>query len=249
MRHLFFEELLKSLQIVSVDIGNSPVVEVRVNPMEKLIALARHRLRGCGRIRFCRPNKHVNEMFAPLVNQGCDRPVLKIIETATNQRKPFAGKVDDRRCEIELCVQPRFHGVLVGGSDVSKMICHQRTHMAGDELRRQELIGSRSLQSRQYVPADDGCEKDRRGETQPIPRCPKKNGPRLWLPSWERRLSISRNISHGPFGNLLSQRGLNPLTQFCWSLVIRDGAADCANQRTIRFVCLLTVTAVPQMLF
>jgi hypothetical protein len=79
VRRLSFELLLKSLQIVSANIGNSPVVEVGVNPMQKLIALARYRLRGPARIRFCRPNKKVNEMFAPLVNQGRHRPVIEII--------------------------------------------------------------------------------------------------------------------------------------------------------------------------
>src|SRR5207249_9215473 len=98
MRRLYFELLLKSLQIVSVDVGNGPVVEVGVNPMQKLIALARYRLCGSGRIRFCRPNKQVNEMFAPLVNQHRRRPVIEIIETAPNQRKPFTGKIDHRRC-------------------------------------------------------------------------------------------------------------------------------------------------------
>src|SRR6266699_5433593 len=74
MRRLLFEELLESLQIVAIDIGNSPVVEVGVNPMQKLIALARHRLHGS--VGSCpgRPNKQVNKMFAPLVNQHRRRP-------------------------------------------------------------------------------------------------------------------------------------------------------------------------------
>ena len=41
--------------------------------------------------------------------------------------------------------QPRFHRVLVGGTDVSEVVCHQRTHMTGDELCRQKLLGPRSL--------------------------------------------------------------------------------------------------------
>src|SRR6266481_3301360 len=151
LRCLSFELLLKSLQIVSVHVRNSPVVEVRISPMEKLIALARHRLDGSACSCLCRPNKKVNEMFSPLVNQRHHRPLIEIIEAATNQRKPFAGKVDYRRCKIDLCVQPWFHGVLVGGSDVSEVVCHQRTHMTGDELRRQELIRPRSLPSGHQV--------------------------------------------------------------------------------------------------
>jgi hypothetical protein len=38
MRRPSFELLLESLQIVSVNVGNGPVVEVWISPMQKLIA-------------------------------------------------------------------------------------------------------------------------------------------------------------------------------------------------------------------
>src|SRR5438477_5570768 len=116
-----------------------------------MIALARYGLWHAVCLGGYRPDKEVNEMLAPLVNQRRHRPVIEIIKTAADQRKSFAGKVDDRRREIELGVQPGFHCVLIGGSDVSEVVCHQRTHMAGDELRGQELIGTTSLQSRHQV--------------------------------------------------------------------------------------------------
>src|SRR5438477_9710503 len=100
--------------------------------------------------------------------------------------------------------------MLVRGSYVSEMICHQRTHMTGDELRRQELIGPRSLQSRHQVQSDDRSENDsggrdtETGETQPIPWCPPKTGPQLWLVSSEHLPNISHNIPRGPFGDLFS---------------------------------------------
>ena len=84
MRRLYFELLLKSLQIVSVDVGNSPVVKVRVSPMQKLIALVRYRLRGFSGIGRGRPDEEVNEMLAPLVNQRRHRPLIEIIKTATD---------------------------------------------------------------------------------------------------------------------------------------------------------------------
>jgi len=84
MRRLYFELLLKSLQIVSVDVGNSPVVKVRVSPMQKLIALVRYHLRGFSGIGRGRPDKEVNEMLAPLVNQRRHRPLIEIIKTATD---------------------------------------------------------------------------------------------------------------------------------------------------------------------
>src|SRR5205823_8607665 len=145
VRRLYFELLLKSPQIVSVDVGNSPVVKVRVSPMQKLIALARHRLRGSGRIRFCRPNKQVNEMLTPLVNQSCYGVVIEIIKAPSNQRKAFARKVHHGSRKIQLSIKPRFDSVLIGGWYVCEMISHKRTHMTGDKLRREELVGTRLL--------------------------------------------------------------------------------------------------------
>src|SRR5213080_4454199 len=72
--------------------------------------------------------------------------------------------VDHRRCEIELCVQPRLDRVLVGGSYVGQMICHQRTRMTGDELRREELVGLSSLRSGYDVESDNRRENDRCGQ-------------------------------------------------------------------------------------
>src|SRR5438477_7486641 len=131
-----------------------------------MIALARYGLWHAVCLGGYRPDKEVNEMLAPLVNQGRHRPVIEIIKTATDQRKSFAGKVDHRRREIELCVQPWFNGVLVGRSDVSEMVRHKRTDMTGDELRRQELIGPRSLQSRHQVQSDDRSKNDSSRETE-----------------------------------------------------------------------------------
>src|SRR5437016_4022439 len=207
-----FELLLEKLQIVSVHVRNSPVVEVRISPMQKLIAFMRHRHCRSSCSRLPRPNKQVNEMLTPLVNQGRHRPVIEIIKTATNQRKSLTGKIDHWRSKIELRVQPGFYSMLIRRSDVGEVICHQRTHMAGDELRRQELIGPGSLQSGHQGQSDDRSENDRRGESQPIPGCLPKNSARTWLPSWEQRLSISRNVARGQFGDLVSQRGLNSLT-------------------------------------
>src|SRR6266436_2181095 len=212
VRRLRFELLLKSLQIVSVNVGNGPVVEVRISPMQKLIAFMRHRHCRSGRSCLPRPNKQVNEMLTPLVNQGRHRPVIEIIKTATNQRKSLTGKIDHRRREIELRVQPGFYSMLIRRSDVGEVICHQRTHMTGDELRRQELIGSGSLQAGHEGESDDRSENDRRGESQPIPGCLPKNGPWPWLPSWEQRLSILRDIARWQVGDFVSQRRLNSLT-------------------------------------
>src|SRR6266403_6018271 len=104
-------------------------------------------------------------MLSPLINQSRYRPIIEVIQTATNQGKSVAGKVDHRRCEIELCVKPRLYRVLVRGSYVSEMICHQRTHMTGDKLRCQELISPGSLQSGDDVENDNCGKKERCSQT------------------------------------------------------------------------------------
>src|SRR5207302_10414278 len=106
MRRPNFELLLKRLQIVGVDVGNSPVVKVRVSAMQKLIALACYRFRSFCRVRRRWPNKQGDRVFAPFVNQRRDRPVIQIIQATANQRKSVAGKLDNRRSKIELGVTP-----------------------------------------------------------------------------------------------------------------------------------------------
>src|SRR5437899_5619768 len=162
MRHtLFFEKLLKLLQLFLVNVRNSPVVQVRFYPVHKLITLARYCLRSSGFIGPCGPNKQVNKMFASLVNQRNHRPVIQIIQTATNQWESFIGKVHHRRGKIELGIQPGLYRMLVGGSYVGEMICHQRTRMTGDKLRGEKLIIAWSLQSGQYVRNDDRSKNNR----------------------------------------------------------------------------------------
>src|SRR5947207_12867497 len=105
------------------------------------------------------------------------------------------------------------------------MVCHQRTHMTGDKLCCQKLIGPRASQLWRQVRKDDrsendgGCETET-GETEPIPWRSEKNGSPLWLLSWEQRLSIWRNISHGPFVDHFSQRRVNSREEFCRRLLV-----------------------------
>src|SRR5438552_12031192 len=218
MRRQRFELLLKSLQIVTVDVGNSPVVKVRVSPMQKLIALACYRFRSFCRVRRRWPNKQVDKVFAPFVNQRRDRPVIQIIEAAANQRKSLAGKIDNRGSKIELGVQPRFYRVLVGGSDIGEMVCHKRTRMTGDELRREKLVTARPLQSRRQAKGYDRGANDRSRQSQPIPRYRGRNGPSLCR--WKQRWKIFHNISHRLFRSLFSQLRLDSLTHFRRRLVI-----------------------------
>src|SRR5437899_12977575 len=125
MRHkLFFKKLLKLLQLFLVNVRNSPVVQIRFYPVQKLITLARYYLRSSGFIGRCWPNKQVDKMFASLVNQRSHCPVIQLIQTAANQSKSCTGKIPHRRGKIELGVQPALYGMLGGGSNVRELVCH-----------------------------------------------------------------------------------------------------------------------------
>ena len=149
MRRPCFELLLEKLQIVSVHVRNRPVVKVRVSPVQKLIPLARYRFRSFWFVRRCWPNKNVDKVFAPPVNQRRHRPVIQIIQAAANQGKFLTGKINNRRRKIELRVQPRLYRVLVRGGDIREMVGHKRTDVTSYKLSRQKLIRIGCSQARQ----------------------------------------------------------------------------------------------------
>jgi len=150
-RNLVFEETLKILQVANTDVGYGPVSEVAVSPVDQVIALAFHRLllfaiRGCRR-----PDKQVNKMLAPLINQSCYRVVIEVIKASANQGKTITGEVHHRGCKIELRIKPGLNSVLVGRSYIREMVRHERANMARYKLRRKELIGIWLPQPRQQA--------------------------------------------------------------------------------------------------
>src|SRR4029450_2537342 len=138
-----FELLLEKLHIVNVHVRNSPVVKVRVSPVQKLISLARYRFRSFCVVRPRWPNKKVDKVFTPFVNQCRNWPIIQVIQAATNQRKSLTGKIDHWRGKIELRVQPGFYSMLIRRSDVRQVIRHKRADVTSYKLCREELVGSR----------------------------------------------------------------------------------------------------------
>jgi hypothetical protein len=163
MRRSRFELLLEKLQIVNVHVRNSPVVKVRVSPVQKLIPFACYRFRSLCLVRRCWPNKKVDKVFAPSVNQRRHRPIIQIIQAAPNQRKSLTGKIDNWRSKIEFRIQPGFYSMLIRGSDVREVISHQRANVTSNKLRREKLLraGARLLRlGPKYVPSNDCYKKD-----------------------------------------------------------------------------------------
>ena len=145
MQDLSFEERLERLQIAFANVGNGPVVEVGVSPMDQVVTFTRDDLLRFRRPRRCWPNKQINKMFAPLVNQRCYGVIIEVIKASTNQSKTLTCKVRHRSREIELRIKPGFHRVLIGGGYIHEMVGHKRTDVTGYKLCREELIGTRLL--------------------------------------------------------------------------------------------------------
>jgi hypothetical protein len=67
------------------------------------------------------------------------------------------------------------------------------------------------------------------------------------LLSCPQDLTASRAIARGLCADLIPQRRLNSLTQFRWRLVVRGSTSDRANDRALRCIRMLAVTAIPQV--
>ena len=61
--------------------------------MEKLIAFATDRFRRTRVTVLNWPDKNINEVLTPLVDQGGHWSVIEVIEASPNQRKSIAGGV------------------------------------------------------------------------------------------------------------------------------------------------------------
>src|SRR5215472_12845928 len=115
MQNLSFKKLLKILQVGTIDVGYGPIREVAVDPVEQVITLSCYGFLRLTSLGCCRPDKQVNEMLAPLINQGRHSPVIEIIKSSSNKRKPLARKIHHWGCEIELRIKPRLYRVLIRG--------------------------------------------------------------------------------------------------------------------------------------
>src|SRR5947199_8337626 len=93
---LSFEEPFECLQIAFANVGNGPVVEVSVSPINQVVTFARNDLLRFGLPRRCWPNKQINKMFSPLVNQRCYGVIIEAIKESTNQSKNLTDTVLNR---------------------------------------------------------------------------------------------------------------------------------------------------------
>ena len=77
-----------------------------------------------------------------------------IVEAPADEREPVRGQIDDRRGEVELTKEPRFHGVQIRGLDIEQVIRHQGPHMAVDHFIHDGVSATR-CRSPQHHPGTD----------------------------------------------------------------------------------------------
>ena len=114
------EELFQLGEIRRRDVGNRAEGKAVLLPGEPVVALGF----TCAipvAFRLGVFHKDIDDMLAAGVDEGGDGSPAGYIEASTKQGEPIAGKVADRRCEIDPAVEPGFDRVLVGGFDVGEM--------------------------------------------------------------------------------------------------------------------------------
>jgi len=75
------------------------------------------------------PDEDVDEVLAASVDEHGNGASVDDVEAAALQRKSFIHKIVDRRSEIELAIEPRLYGVLIGRLHIFEMAGLKRTQM------------------------------------------------------------------------------------------------------------------------
>src|SRR5438094_10390201 len=150
------------------------------------------------------PVKDFAEDGFPLVGGRLDVLGGRNVQTSANQGKTVLRKVFHRRREVQLAVEPRFHGVLIGRRNVGEVPGLQRADMRVDEFRCGEGRSSRvprsGPRSRPGIPRDRRDQNNRGGHG-----CPPPQGDPL------RDRNRSRRVQFRP--DLLAQRMRSAFTK------------------------------------
>src|SRR3954466_3589199 len=137
--HRAFELVAELGEFVAGEIADRPVVQAAIAPAPDIEALDRldpgSAVFGAGGL----GDEQIYHMRAPAVHDSGNGAGVDIIEPAADQGKALRGQVDHRRRHVELAVEPRLYGVLIGGNHVGEMPGLQRTQMRRYDLRLNPL--------------------------------------------------------------------------------------------------------------
>src|SRR5437588_2891088 len=134
------EEQRKVAQFRDIQIGNGTELKAILAARNDVIAFDGL----CGDTRAAvilrRPNIQINDVKRAMVNEDGYLAVLQIIQTASHEGIAVPSEVLHWRRKVELSIEPRLDGVLIGGNYIHQVIGHQRSNMARDNF----LAGGRS---------------------------------------------------------------------------------------------------------
>src|SRR5260370_5111574 len=104
-------------------------------------------------------------MLAAAIDEPGDGAATEDVETPSLQGESIPRKITDGRREVELAVEPRLDGVLIGRSDVGEMVGLQRTQMGIDHFRR--LIFAFLVAAGKQAPTHRCDEQESSGSSEP----------------------------------------------------------------------------------
>ncbi len=133
---LVLQELNELLQLRQIQIGDGPPLHAGVGPANQIVSLAHRSLSRRFGAALCGPDKNVDEMLAPLIDQRRDGPIINVVEAPALQFESLLRQIFDWRREVELAIEPWLDRVLVGRRNIHQMLGHQRAHMARDHFLR-----------------------------------------------------------------------------------------------------------------
>src|SRR5258708_39913794 len=133
------------MQLDTVQIGYGPISHARVGPMQQVISLTFRTYFTGGVPLLSRPDIQIDVMLLALVDEGGHSSVVKVFESASQQRKPLTGIILNRWSEIELAVEPWLYCVLIGRDHIGAMTFQlQRADVIGNHFLGEELISGRT---------------------------------------------------------------------------------------------------------
>src|ERR1700686_1267190 len=108
------------------------------------------------------PDKYINEVLAPPVDQRGHLAAFEIIATSANQRETVTRQIFDRRRKIQLGIEPGFYRVLVSRDDVQQVVAFERPHVAGEDFRCDSLVTRRCPKTGCPLPTTKGSQGEQR---------------------------------------------------------------------------------------
>src|SRR6185312_17517606 len=109
---MFCEELLRVelcelAQLRCVQIGNRPVRETRLRPMNNIESGNRERGKAAARLRLRWPDKQINYVLPALEHQSGYWPSIQIIQSAAGEAITLRTEILHLRRKVELARKPR----------------------------------------------------------------------------------------------------------------------------------------------